>query len=56
MDARVRKLKHKGLSVETAQKLVAAGLGTPALIRVAAQKELDDAGVTADDVVAIRPK
>ena len=56
MDARVRKLTQIGLSKDVAKKLVAAGLATPALIRVATKKELDAAGVKASDVVAIRKR
>jgi len=54
MDSRVTKLVKKGLSRDVAQKLVDAGLTTPALIRVATQEELDAADVTTQDVAAIR--
>lgn len=54
MDARVKKLIVLGLSSEVAQKVVAAELSTPALIRAASQGELEAAGVTADDVAAIQ--
>ena len=54
MDTRVKKLTRKGLTEEVSQKLVDAGLTTPALIRVATQEELDAANVTAEDVVVIR--
>lgn len=54
MDARIKKLTVLGLSQEVAQKVVAAGLSTPALIRAASQEELEAADVTADDVAAIQ--
>lgn len=54
MDARVKKLTVLGLSVEVAQKVVAAGLTAPALIRAASQEELEAAGVTSEDVEPIQ--
>ena len=54
MNPNVSKLVMLGLSRGVAQKLVDAGLSTPALIRVASRKELRGAGLTGKDIATVR--